>query len=327
MQRSLTSIRILLFAAAAALLPHLAAHSADYPSRPIRIIVPFGPGGITDIIARQVAKGMSERLGQSVFIENKPSAGHVVSLQAAAQSQPDGYTILLGSNTGFTVTPHVYQNLRIDVTSFPIIAPINLSPTMLLARPDFPANTMDELVKMAKTRPGTLNYGSFGVGTSAHLGMEIFKRDTGIDITHVPYKGDAPAILALMSKEVDVAFITLFSSQQRIRSGEFKGLGTLQAKRITNFPNDIQTTVEAGSKNADMAVWIAFFAPPKTPPEIVKKLEATTRAVTGSPEFREFLRERGSEPMEMDNAQLAQFIRTQSDRIGPIAKAVGLTPE
>ncbi|MES2187389.1 MAG: tripartite tricarboxylate transporter substrate binding protein [Pseudomonadota bacterium] len=327
MRHAWTWIKATLLAATVALLPQAPALAADFPVRPIRIIVPFPPGGITDVIARQVAKGLGDRLGQSVVIDNKPSAGHVLSLQLAAQAQPDGYTILLGSNTGFTVTPHVYQNLGVDVTSFPIIAPINTAPTVLLARPDFLANNMEELVKLAKARPGVLNYGSFGVGTSAHLGMEIFKRDTGIEITHIPYKGDAPAILALLSKEVDVAFVTLFSSQKRIIAGEFKALGVLQAARITNFPNTIQTTVEAGSKNADMPVWIAFFAPPKTPPDIVKKLEEATRAVTGSTEFRDFLRERGSAPMEMDNGQLAQFIKAQSSRIAPIVKAIGLSPE
>ncbi|HEY9281020.1 MAG TPA: tripartite tricarboxylate transporter substrate binding protein [Eoetvoesiella sp.] len=298
-------------------------YAADYPNRSIKLIVPFGPGGITDIIARQVAKGLSEKLGQSVVIENKPSAGHIVALQTVARAKPDGYTILLGSNTGFTSTPHRYKNLDFDVNSFPVIAPINISPTVLLARPEFPADSMTDFVKLAKSKPGVLNYGSFGVGTSAHLGMEIFKKDTGIEVTHVPYKGDAPGIMALLSKEVDVVFNTLFSAQERIRSGEVKALGVLQADRLVKYPS-IQTMVEAGSKNADMPVWIAFFASPGTPKEIVKILGDATRSVVSSAEFDEFLEKRGNIPMALSNEELLEFIRVQSDRIGPIVGSLGL---
>lgn len=315
-----------LLCAASAVLSTAHAQAANFPVKPIRIVVPFGPGGITDIIARQVAKGMGERLAQQVVIENKPSAGHIVAMQTVSQAQPDGYTILLGSNTGFTVAPHMYKNLGFDINGLQIIAPINTAPTVLVARPDFAASTLGDLVKMAKAKPGAMNYGSFGVGSSAHLGMEIFKKDTGIEITHVPYKGDAPAFLALMGKEVDVAFITLFSAQSRIRNGEVKALGVLQADRVPAFPA-IQTTVEAGSKNADIPVWIAFFAPPGTPRDIMKKLEDTTRAVVATPEFVEFLRGRGVEPWSISNTQLAQFIQTQSAKIGPIVQAIGLKPD
>lgn len=300
--------------------------AGDYPNRPIRVIVPFGPGGITDTIARQLAKGVSEQLGQSLVVENKPGAGHIVSLQAGAQAAPDGYTILLGSNTGFTVSPHRYKDLGFDVKDFPVIAPINTSPTVLLARPDFPADSLQELVALAKQKPGVLNYGSFGAGTSAHLGMEIFKKDMGIDMVHVPYKGDAPAITALLSNEVDVVFNTLFSAQQRIESREVKVLGVLQAERVPTHPK-IQTTVEAGSKNADIPVWIALFAPPGTPAPIVGKLEQAVRSVVASAEFGEFLSNRASQPMLMSNDELREFIHVQSDRIGPIIDEIGLTAD
>ena len=322
----MTSLRKILGAllcSSAAVLSAAPAHAADYPVKPIRLIVPFGPGGITDVIARQAAKSMGDKLGQQIIVENKPSAGHIVAMQTLAHAQPDGYTILLGSNTGFTVAPHMYKNLNFDIGAFQPIAPINTAPTVLLARPDFPANNLSDLVKLAKAKPGTLNYGSFGVGTSAHLGMEIFKKDTGIEMTHIPYKGDAPGLLALMAKEVDVAYITLFSAQARMRAGEFKALGTLQNERISSFPN-VQTTAEAGSRNAGMPVWIAFFATPGTPPDVMKKLEDATRATVASADFKEFLRSRGAEPMEMSNAQLMRFIEDQSAKAGPIVQAIGL---
>ncbi|MDP3139453.1 MAG: tripartite tricarboxylate transporter substrate binding protein [Burkholderiaceae bacterium] len=302
------------------------ASATDFPVKPIRIIVPFGPGGITDVIARQVAKGLADKLGQQVIIDNKPSAGHIVAMQTVAQAPPDGYTLLLGSNTGLTVAPHLYKNLNFDIASLQPISPINTAPTVLVARPDFPGSSLADLVRLAKARPGALNYGSFGVGSSAHLGMEIFKKDMGIEVTHVPYRGDAPVYLALMGKQVDVAFITLFSAQQRIRSGEVKALGVLQADRIPAFPN-IQTTVEAGSRNSDLPVWIAFFATPGTPRDVLKKLEDSTRSVVSAPEFAEFLRSRGAEPWLITNAQLMQFIQSQSAKIAPMVQAIGLKAE
>lgn len=163
--------------------------------------MPFGPGGITDLIARQAALGMAEKLGQPVIIENKPSAGHIVAMQTVAQATPDGYTILLGSNTGFTVAPHMYKNLPFRIDTLQPIAPINTAPTVLLARPDFPANNLTELIQYIKDNPGKLNYGSFGIGTSAHLGMEIMKSDLGLNIMHIPYRGDAQGLLALKARK------------------------------------------------------------------------------------------------------------------------------
>ncbi|KDD16447.1 tripartite tricarboxylate transporter substrate binding protein [Bordetella bronchiseptica] len=302
------------------------AHADTFPSRPIRLIVPFGPGGITDLIARQAALGMAEKLGQPVIIENKPSAGHIVAMQTVAQAAPDGYTILLGSNTGFTVAPHMYKNLPFRIDTLQPIAPINTAPTVLLARPDFPANNLTELIQYIKDNPGKLNYGSFGIGTSAHLGMEIMKSDLGLNIMHIPYRGDAQGLLALKAKEVDIAYITLFSAQARIRAGEFKALGVLQNDRLTAFP-DIQTTVEVGSKNSGMPVWIAFFAPPGTPDAVMRKLESATRSASSAPKFVEFLHNNGVEPWNPSNQDLMRFIQDQLSRSGPIIQEIGLQPQ
>lgn len=323
-KRALLKAALSVAATAAFALPFAA--RADFPERPIRVIVPFGPGGITDIITRQLAKGMSDKLGQQLVVENKPGAGHVISLQTVAQAKPDGYTILVGSNTAFTITPHLYKDLNLDLGAFRPIAPMITSPTVLVARPDFPANTLSELVKLAKEKPGKLNYGSFGVASSAHLGMEIFKRDLGVDLVHVAYKGDAPVLLALMGKEVDVAFMTMFSAKSRIRSGEVKALGALQSERIADFPN-VQTTVEVGSKKSDHPVWIALFAAPGTPDAVVKKLETAARSVVSGAEFGEFVRSRGADPMLIDNAKLVAFMKSQSESIGAIVKEIGLKPQ
>jgi tripartite-type tricarboxylate transporter receptor subunit TctC len=314
-----------LSAAAAIVLAAPLSVRADYPDRPIRIIVPFGPGGITDVITRQLVKGMGEKLGQPFVVENKPGAGHMISLQTVGQAKPDGYTILVGSNTAFTITPHLYKNVGVNIGAFKPIAPMITSPTVLVARPDFPANNLSELVSMAKQKPGSLTYGSFGVASSAHLGMEIFMRDLGIDLVHVAYKGDAPVLMGLLGKEVDVAYITMFSAKSRIQSGEVKALGALQSERIPSFPS-VQTTVETGSPKSDHPVWIALFAAPDTPDEIVRKLEHAARSVVGSAEFAEFVRGRGAEPMLMENAKLASFMEAQSESIESIVKEIGLEP-
>ncbi|MEJ7931634.1 tripartite tricarboxylate transporter substrate binding protein [Ramlibacter sp. AN1015] len=310
----------------AALATPLHAMAADaYPTRPIRLLVPFGPGGITDLIARQLAQGMGAKLGQQIVVENKPSAGHIVAMQTTVQAAPDGYTVMLGSNTGLTVAPHMYKDLGFDVGSLQLIAPVITAPTVLVARPEYPANNMADLVRIAKSKPGGINYASFGAGSSAHLGMEIIKKDLGLEATHVPYRGDAPVYTALMGKQVDVGFMTMFSAKQRLETGELKALATLQAERMPGYPS-IQSTVEAGAKNSNLPVWIALFAPPGTSPAIMTKLEEVTRSVVASDEFGQFLRSRGAEPMTMTNARMHEFIKSQSAKIEPIVQEIGLKP-
>jgi tripartite-type tricarboxylate transporter receptor subunit TctC len=318
------------------LLPVAAAFSAlsvspvavaqEFPNKPIRLLVPFGPGGITDIVARQLAKGMGEKLGQQVVVENKPSAGHVVSMQTVAHAQPDGYTIMIGSNTGFSVTPHLFKNISFDIKDFKLIAPVISSPPVLLARPDFPANSLSEFIKLAKSKPGAINYASYGMSSSAHLAMEILQKDTGIKLVHVPYKGDASATVALMGKEVDVAINSMFSAQSRIRSGEMKALAVFQSDRFSSLPS-VQTPAEVGSKKAALPIWLAVFAPAGTPRDVMDKLEKATRSVTLQQEFKDFVRNRGSDPLDVDNARFMQIIQEESSNIGVIVNAMGLKPE
>lgn len=300
--------------------------ASDYPTKPVKLLVPFGPGGITDIIARQLAKGLGDKLGQPVIIENRPSAGHIVSMQAVARSQPDGYTIMVGSNTGFSVTPHLYKNANFDTKDFKLIAPIISSPAVLLARPDFPANSLSELIKLAKSKSGSFTYASYGMASTAHLGMEVLKKDMGIEFVHVPYKGDASATLALLGKEVDVAVNSMFSAQSRIRSGELKALGVFQAEPIPGMPS-IQTSASAGSKKSALPIWLALFAPAGTPKEITEKLEQASRSVISQQGFKDFVRSRGSEPIEMENSKFLQVIQEESSTIEAIIRAIDLKPE
>ncbi len=318
-------VRRMFMLAVAACMPLKAALAAEYPVKTVRVVVPFGAGGLSDIITRQLAVGLGEKLGQPVIVENKPGAGHIVSLQTVANAPADGYTLLLGSNTGFTVSPHMYKKLNFDIAGFLPVAGVSLGPVALVARPDFPASSLTEFAKLAKAKGASLNYGSYGVGSSAHIGMEMIKKDLGIESTHIPYKGDAGALQGLLGKEIDVAYVTLFSVQSRILSGELKALGVMQADPIPRIPS-IQTTKEAGWVNAEFPSWNALFAPAGTPPSIVKKVEDAVRAVVSTPQFAEFLRGRGAEPWSASSEQLSQFVATQSHRIAPMVKALDLQP-
>jgi tripartite-type tricarboxylate transporter receptor subunit TctC len=298
----------------------------DFPTRPIKLLVPFGPGGITDVVARQLARGLGEKLGQPVVVENRPSAGHVVSMQAVARAEPDGYTLMIGSNTGFSVTPHLYKNISFNTKDFKLIAPVISSPPVLLARPDFPANSLSEFIKLAKSKPGGITYASYGMSSSAHLAMEILQKDLGISLVHVPYKGDASATTALLAKEVDVAINSMFSGQSRVRSGELKALAVFQSERFSPLAS-VQTPSDVGSKKAALPIWLALFAPAATPKDIVDKLEKASRAIISHSEFKEFVRGRGSDPIEVDNSKFMQIIQDESNSVGAIVNSMGLKPE
>ena len=200
------------------------------------------------------------------------------------------------------------------------------SPPVLVARPDYPANTLDEFLKLAKSRPGAINYASYGMSSSAHLAMEILQKDTGMNLVHVPYKGDASAVTALMAKETDVALLSMFSAQSRIRGGEFKALAVFQAERFSGFPN-VQTPAEVGSPKSALPIWLALFAPAGTPRDVVEKLEKAARSVIQHPDFKEFTRSRGSEPIELDNDRFMQAVANESTSIGAVVNAMGLKPE
>lgn len=309
-----------------ALLAPVATYAADYPSRPLKIILPMGPGGLSDLTTRQLGRLLEAKLGQPVIVDYKPSAGAVVAMQATANAAPDGYTLLLGSTTGFAITPWLFNNVKFDPAKFVAVSPISTTPNVLVALPDFPANNFKELAALAKTREHPITYGSIGVGTSTHLGMEIFRIGAKFEATHVPYKGDAPALFAVKSREVDTAVITMFSAQARIKSGELKALGIFQARPFHNLP-DIQTTTQAGVPEADLPGWVGLFAPPGTPTSIIAKLEPFAREVIASAEFQAFLASNGSESMQLDNKNYVAMIARQSAQLGAIIKKLKLQPD
>jgi len=242
------------FASAAAL-------AAGFPERPVTLVVPYPPGGATDIVARIVAKGMTQRLGQTVLVDNKAGAGTAIGAGAVAQAAPDGYTLLISSNTTFTVNPALKSKLPYDAQkSFESIGLIGTSPLVLLAKPSLPASNVKELVALAKAQPGKLAYGSFGNGTTSHFAGEMFKIATGAEILHVPYKGSSPAMTDLIGGQVQLTFDTNVAALPMLQAGKVKALAVTSAKRSPTLPK-VPTVAESGFPEVEMEPWITIVAP------------------------------------------------------------------
>jgi tripartite-type tricarboxylate transporter receptor subunit TctC len=236
-------------------------HAAGFPEKPLTLVVPYPPGGATDTVARILAKGMGQRLGQTVVVDNRAGAGTVIGAGAVAQAAPDGYTLLISSNTTFTVSPALKSRLPYDAQkSFESIGLVGTSPLVLLANPALPANSVKELVAMARAKPGTLAYGSFGNGTTSHFAGEMFKVVTGADILHVPYKGSAPAMTDLVGGQVQLTFDTNVAALPMIQARKVKALAVTSAKRSPSMP-DVPTVAEAGYPEYEMVPWITVVAP------------------------------------------------------------------
>jgi len=246
--------------------------TAGFPDKPLTLVVPYPPGGATDTVARIVAKSMGQRLGKTVVVDNRAGAGTVIGAGAVAQAAADGYTLLISSNTTFTVNPALKSKLPYDAQkSFESIGLIGTSPLVLLANPALPANNVKELVAMARAKPGTLAYGSFGNGTTSHFAGEMFKVVTGADILHVPYKGSAPAMTDLIGGQVQLTFDTNVAALPMILSHKVKALAVTSAKRSPSMPN-VPTVAEAGYPDFEMVPWIAIVAPRGLPAPVQQAL-------------------------------------------------------
>ena len=256
----------------AAVLASASAFGANFPDKPVTLVVPFPPGGATDTVARILAKGMGQRLGQSVIVDNKAGAGTAIGAGAVAQAAPDGYTLLISSNTTFTVNPALKSKLPYDAQkSFESIGLIGTSPLVLLANPALPASTVKEVVAMARAKPGKLAYGSFGNGTTSHFAGEMFKVVTGTDILHVPYKGSAPAMTDLIGGQVQLTFDTNVAALPMMQAGKVKAIAVTSAKRSPSMPN-VPTVAEAGYPDYEMVPWITIVAPRGLPAPVQQAL-------------------------------------------------------
>ncbi|CAG2158155.1 Bug family tripartite tricarboxylate transporter substrate binding protein [Cupriavidus numazuensis] len=302
------------------------ARAAKFPERPIRIIIGYAAGGASDSISREFAARLAREIGQSVVIDNKPGAGQIVSMVSALNSPPDGYTLVAGNPGSHSISPNLYKNLPYDPRQFIPVSPITAQANILVSLPSFQASSFSELVKISRSRRQSLNYASLGIGSAAHLAMEMFKRKSGIEVQHIPYKGDSPPLLAIKSGEVDLGVITTISALPRIRDGELKGLGVFQNKPDPYLPT-VQTTAQAGYPEIDLPTWAGIFAPPKTPKAVVDYLQTASRRVVESPEFATFAASRASQPLTLDSGAFASMIQNQSLQMQEIIRAINLKPE
>jgi putative tricarboxylic transport membrane protein len=299
------------------------AAAQTFPERPVRIIVGFPPGG-SDISARILGPKLTELWGQPVIIDNRPGAAGNVGADAVAKAAPDGYTILLCVNS-YTINTSIYRNLSWDLLrDFAAIGRYAFSPMAVVVNDKVPAKNLAELVAYAKANPGKLNYGSAGAGTAPHLAAELFAIQTGIQMVHVPYKGSAPSVTALISREVDLSFGALSAFEAFIKDGRARPLAVTTAKRSNQLP-DVPTVNENGIAGFDVDIWYGFIAPAKTPPAIVRKMSDDLGKVLSNAEVQASLRQRGLEPAYLDSEQTFELMRRDVARWREVANRVKLS--
>lgn len=299
---------------------------AQYPAKPIRLVVPFAPGGATDILARAIGQKLSERLGQGVVIENKPGAGTTIGNDFVAKAPADGYTILFAP-TPFAISQVMYAKLPYDARKdFAPVTLLAVSPFILVAHPSLPANSVKELVALAKAKPASLSFCSAGNGTVPHLAGELFKFNAGIDITHIPYKGGGPAIVDLVAGQTQLMFATPVEVAQHVSSGRLKVLASTASQRLPAFPQ-IPTMQEAGYRDYDIRSWFGVFAPAGTPAEIVTRLAREFAAVVEAADIRERFAAQGADVLVMSHERFAQFVEADITRWASIVKASGAKVE
>jgi len=303
------------------------ARGQSYPVKTIRIVIPQAPGAASDLFTRQLGQKLSESLGQPVINDARPGAGGALGAEVAARATPDGYTLLMGTNSTHSANPALYAKLPYDpVKDF---APITLTvgtPYVLVTHPSLPVTNLKELVAFAKARPGQLNYASAGNGSTHHLCGQLLRSMSGIDLVHVPYKGGPPSIAAVVGGEVAMLFSVVSTLQTHINSRRVRAHGVTTPKRSSLLP-EIPTLSEAGLQGFEMLSWFGLLAPAGTPRAIVARLNAETIKALGTPEIKAYVAAQGSEIMSGTPEQFADYIKSEITRIAGIAKAAGIKAE
>ncbi len=298
---------------------------AAYPDRPVRIIVPYAPGGPADVTARLLAAKLQERLGQSFVIDNRSGAGGNIGTAAGAQAPADGYTLTV-------ITPAQIINTTLfakpgyELRDFAPLALLNVAPALLLAHPKLGVNSVADVIAAAKAKPGAISFASQGTGVAPHLMMEMIKKAAGIDMVHVPYRGSAPALNDLVAGNVPLMMDSMITGLPHVRAGTLKGLAVSTAKRSSLAP-DIPTVAESGIPGFEAFLWYGIVAPAQTPADIVQKLGSEIAAVMKLPEIRERLIALGSEPAESGPESFAAFIKSEAEKWGPIVVSSGARAE
>ena len=303
-----------------------AAQAQDYPSKPVRIIVPFAPGGSADVFGRFLAQRLQETMGQTFVIDNRPGAGSVIGTDAVAKSAPDGYTLLLMSNTHTVNESLIPTKPFVLMRDFAPIAPINYSDLVLVAKAALPQNTLPDLIKAAKAKPGGMSYASSGPGTPYHMAGELFKAMAGISIVHIPYRGSAGARTDVLGGQIEMMFDAIPTMTEHIKGGKVKALATTGRTRSANLP-DVPTMNEAGVPGYEATIWLGLMAPKGTPPAVIAKLNAEVAKITSNPEVRRAWTAQGTTAMTMGVDEFTKYMNDDIAKWARIVKFSGAKAE
>jgi tripartite-type tricarboxylate transporter receptor subunit TctC len=303
-----------------------AQNTAGYPNRPIRILVPFAPGGGADLMARIITPRLMDKFGQTVVVDNRPAASGIVATELTARAAPDGYTALIctSNHAGY---PAMYKKLPFDIRNdFEFVTQATLSPLVVVAHPSVPATTMQEFIAYARANPGKMNYGSSGSGGPPHIAGEMLKSMAKINLTHVVYKGVAPALTAALGNEVQMTFTNLFSGQPHIKGGRLRVLGVTSAKRLQTAP-DWPTVAESGVPGYEASIWYGVLLPAKTPQPIVNILHREITGILKQPDVSQTFVSQGGEVIASSPEQFRKAFANDVERLGRVIRAAGLQPE
>lgn len=306
----------------------LPAWAAGYPEKPIRLVVPFPAGGATDFMARGLGQKLSERLGQAVVIENKAGAGGALGAEAVAGAAPDGYSLLFATMGSLTINPSIYKTLRYDSQkSFEPISTTHNTANLLVVHPGIKANTVEELLVLARKNPGQLTFASAGNGTTSHLSGELFKSIGGVDMVHVPYKGSAPAMVDFLGGRISMMFDTTSNFVEHVKSGKLRALGVTSRKRSSAMPSVPSISETPGMSDYEMSLWLGVLAPAGTPRDVIGKLNAELAKLMSTPEMAKQLSDAGIEVRLSTPAEFAALIRSDTLKWASVIKRSGMQPE
>jgi tripartite-type tricarboxylate transporter receptor subunit TctC len=309
------------------LLQATSAVAQAYPAKPVRLVVPYPPGGGNDTLARLFGQKLGDRLGQQFVVDNRPGAGATLGTDVVAKSAPDGYTILLSSIATHALSPNLYAKVPYDpVRDFTPIVLLAVAPTVAVVNKDLPVKSLGELIALAKSRPGKLTYASGGNGTPPHIAGELFKSLAGIDLLHIPYKGGGPALADVMGGQVDAMFDTAASCMPHVKSGRLKALAIGRISRSPDFP-DLPTFAEAGLPGYEMNAWYSMHAPAGTPREIIDRLNAELNAILKLPDVQERLKALGIDAGGGTPDELAAYVRAENAKYGRLIRDAGIRIE
>ena len=304
-----------------------AAVAQPYPTKPVRFVIPYAPGGGTDLTARPIAVKLTERWGKSVFLDNRPGGGGMIGAEIVAKSAPDGYTILISAASEMSMNLMLYSKMPYDpVKDFQPVTLATTTPAILLAHPSLPVKSIKDLIALSRAKPSAVSYASVGIGSPMHFAGELMNSMVKIKMVHVPYKGAAPALVDLLGGHVPVGFVTLLAATPHVKSGKLRALGVTSARRSTSLP-DVPAVAESGLPGFDIVQWFAAWVPSQTPKDIVENLNLEMVRIIQSPDYKQRMLESGTEAVGGTAENLGAFQRSEIQKYRKIAEAAGIKPE